>query len=84
MRYGKFSTSFLAAAGLAIVAMIVLRPGLGNLCAILAGLLILVAVPLSAVFGILWILSDKQKRLAIITTAGSIGLIFFNISMELF
>jgi hypothetical protein len=79
MRFGKISATLLAIAVVTFIFMIVLRPGCSTPIAMLGALLILGCMPMSLIFGIVGIVQDRSKTLAIVVTvlALAIGVIFF-------
>ena len=84
MRLGKISAILLGIAAATIVALIALRPGWGNPLAALGGLLVMFSFPVSLIFGIVGIVCDKRKILAIITTIIAGGFALFYLCMMAF
>jgi len=68
MLFGKLSAVFIAIAGAVFLTIYILKPGLGSPLPVLGGVLILFCVPVSLMFGIIGVLFDRSKWLAIITT----------------
>lgn len=79
MRFGKISAILLGIVIATICAMRILRPGWGNPLAALAGLLVISCMPASLIVGIIGIVLDRRKLLAIVTTIVSGGLVLFNL-----
>ena len=51
------------------------------MCAILGGLLLLLGVPLGAVFGVVGIIVDRRKALAVVTATISLGFLSYYVLM---
>ncbi len=68
MLFGKLSTVFITVAGAVFLTICMLKPELESPLTVFGGLLILFCVPVSLMFGIIGVLFDRNKWLAIITT----------------
>ena len=79
MRFGKISAIFLGIFAATFFAVLILRPGWGNPLAALGGLLMTLSFFATLVFGIVGIICDRRKLLAIITTIIAGGYLLFNL-----
>ena len=75
MRFGKISATLLGITAATMVALILLRPG--NPRATLGGLLVIFSVLSALIVGIVGIICDRHKLLAIITTIIAGGCLLF-------
>jgi hypothetical membrane protein len=75
MRFGKLALTLLIIGTLTVGAIIILRPGLGNPLATLGWLFGMFSFPTAVIVGIVGIIRDKNKLLAVITTIVAGGLI---------
>ena len=81
MRLGKISAILLGIALVTMCALTILRPGWGNPLAALGGLLIMFSFPAALIFGIVGVICDRRKLLAIITTTIAGGFVLFYMCM---
>ena len=77
MRFGKISATLLGVTAATMVTLIVLRPG--NPLATLGGLLVIFSYLSALIVGILGIICDRHKLLAIITTIIAGGCLLFHL-----
>ncbi len=84
MLFGKLSAIFIAVAGAVFLTIWILQPEWGSPFLVLGLLVLLFCVPVSLMFGIIGVLFDSKKWLAMITTAiAGVPLIIFLYSLAM-